>query len=134
MDHHDQQEYDHCDTADHSQLFSHTGENEVGVLSGKDCGTVLRIHSGEPSGGKSQLALSGLPGDAPAVRIDGGVIRGNQALLLIIFQKVGPEQWDSRSHSGTAQSKPVQPDAQHEEHRQEDQQQDRGASRPRKPR
>ena len=128
MDNDDRKQNDHNDAADHAQVFAHHREDEVGVLAGEDRGAVPLFHAGETAGGEGQLALRGLPGDAPAIRVDARIVRGDQALLLIVLEEIVPEKRNRRGHCRAAQREPVQPHAEQEEHAQEDEHDNRGAS------
>ena len=128
MDDDHQQQHDHHEAADHAKIFSDAGEDEVRVLAGEHGGGVPLLHAGEPPGGQRELALGGLPGDAPAVGVDSLIVGGQQALLLVVLQKIVPQQRDHSRHRCPADGEPVELHPQREEHHQEHRQQDGGAA------
>ncbi len=120
VDNDNNKKYQHYDTAYHAKRFAHTGENKVRMLAGEHRGIEALLHTGESAGGQGHFTLGGLPCDTVAVGVDGGVIWGDKALLLIVFQKVCPQQGNRRRHHRAAQSKPVEPDPHSEDHGKED--------------
>ena len=106
-DYYDQQQ-DHHQTADHTQGLSDGRKDKVRVFAGKNCCGMLGVHPGHAAGGKAHLALGRLPGDAVACGIHRGVIGGHKTLLLIILEKIIPQQRYRSGHSGKARRKPVQ--------------------------
>ena len=117
----------HDDAADHAEVLPHRGEDEVRVFACKHRGAVSLLHAGETAGSEGQLALRGLPCDAPAVRVDARIIGGDQALFLVILKEILPQQRNRRRDSRAAQREPVEPHAKQKEHGQENQHDDRGA-------
>ena len=127
-DYYHQQQHDQ-QTAEHTVILADAGEDEVGVLPGKDRGAVPFLYAGEAAGGEGELALRRLPGDAPAIRVNGGVIRGDEALFLVVLEEVCPQQGNGRRNGRAADGEPVQPDAEDEEHDQKNGDEYCGASK-----
>ena len=98
------------------------------MLAGEGGVAVLRVHAGGAAGGQGDLALVGLPVDAVVFRVDAGVIGRQQAVFLIGLEKVLPQQGHHGGDGRAAQSEPVEPHAQGEEHGQENAEDDGGAA------
>ena len=113
-----QQQHDY-QAADHAEMLADAGENKVSVLSGKDCGVVLGVHAGKTPGSQALLALRRLPGYAPAVGVYRLIVGRDQSLLLVVLQKVVPQQRYGRGDQRAAYGEPVQPHSEHKEHHQE---------------
>ncbi len=129
MDHNDAQQHHNRDTAQHTQIFAHTGEDKVRMLTGEDSSGMSLLHAGETAGSKGQLTLGGLPGDAIAGGVNAGVIGSDKALLLIVLQKVGPQQRDRCRHRCAAHAEPVHLDACCKEHCKKDEKNDKAGTK-----
>ena len=122
-----QQQENDDDTGDHTQLLADDGEDEVRMLAGERALTlraVAETGSGEAAGGKGNLALMRLPVDAGVRRVDGRIVRREDALLLIVMQHELPDQRDHGRDRGKADGEPVQCEAGGKEHDQKDEEED----------
>ena len=124
MNHYDQKQNHDNDAADHPKFFTDTGEDKIGVFPGEYGCSVFGVHTGQSAGCKRQLALCGLPGNTPAVRVNGRILGSDQTILLIILQKMGPEKRNCRRDGSPPESEPIKTDTQRKEHGQENQKQD----------
>ena len=129
MDYDYQQQRDDDKAADHAEMLADAGEDEVGMLAGKDRGAVLIVNSGETSGCKAHLALRGLPSDAPAIGVDARIVGSDKSLLLIVLQEVVPQQRYRRGNKCPAYREPVELHAQRIEHYEKDAEQNARASK-----
>ena len=93
------------------------------MLAGQRAGLRLRaVAETEPRSlpaHKGVLASGGLPGDAPAVGVDAGIVRSENAQALVLVEKTVPEERDRKRNGRAADEKPVQLNARHDHHNNE---------------
>ena len=109
--HNGAQQHQNEDAADHAQLLADGGEHEVGVLGVEGAGlgadAVVQALAGQTAVAQGVQALLGVPADAQALLVDGGVEDHHDAVLLILAHDVFPDQGPRRADAGqTAQEPP----------------------------
>ena len=103
--------------AQDAQFLADGGEDEVGVLGGDgvvlEHGAVEEALARDAPAGEHGHGTIGVPADALAVGVDAGVPEHQDPVLLVVFEKVLPEEREGRRRHGKSHQEPPGPDAAH---------------------